>query len=444
MAESRESYDVLIIGGGIVGTALLYVLSRYTNIPKIALVEKHKEFAMVNSHCNNNSQTLHFGDIETNYSVEKARKVKEAAELVLAYLKKYGEGMFVKGYKMVLGVGHEEIRELEVRYEEFKSLFPKLKKLSREGIAAIEPNLVNGRNPNEELLALYTEDGYAVNFKKLAESFIQKALEADKTIDIFMNTEVKSIKREEDGYILDTDKNTLKADAVVVAAGPHSLVFAKSLGYGKELGILPVAGNFYCAKNVLRGKVYMMQIKKMPFAAVHGDPDVNNPDETRFGPTIRVLPLLERHNYRTLIAFLKTSAWNIDGVLSLLKLMGDKDILKYIIKNILYDLPLVGKWFFLRIEVRKIVPSLTAREIKLGRGIGGIRPQVVNIKTKNLEMGEAEIVGDKIIFNITPSPGASVCLKNAENEAQKVVDFLGHKFRFDRKSLLRDLSLSQA
>ena len=82
-----ERYDVVIIGGGVVGTALLYVLSRYTNIEKIMLIEKYSKFGQVNSNKNNNSQTLHFGDIETNYNLEKAKRVNEAASMVKQYLK---------------------------------------------------------------------------------------------------------------------------------------------------------------------------------------------------------------------------------------------------------------------------------------------------------------------------------------------------------------------
>ena len=49
----------------------------------------------------------------------------------------------------------------------------------------------------------------------------------------------------------------------------------------------------------------------------------------------------------------------------------------------------------------------------------------MDTKNKKMNMDEAKIIGDNIIFNITPSPGASVCLKNAENDARKVVEFLG-------------------
>ncbi len=64
--------DVAIIGGGISGTALLYLLARYTDIGHIALLEKYPAVAQINSHGRNNSQTLHCGDIETNYTLEKA------------------------------------------------------------------------------------------------------------------------------------------------------------------------------------------------------------------------------------------------------------------------------------------------------------------------------------------------------------------------------------
>jgi len=71
-SNKNDIYDVLIVGGGVSGAALFYVLSKYTNIPRIALLEKYNEVAQVNSKASNNSQTLHTGDIETNYSFKKA------------------------------------------------------------------------------------------------------------------------------------------------------------------------------------------------------------------------------------------------------------------------------------------------------------------------------------------------------------------------------------
>src|SRR3989344_4231418 len=102
-----KGYEVVIIGAGVSGTALLYVLTKYTNISKIALIEKYSKVAQVNSNKNSNSQTLHFGDIETNYSLEKAKKVKFAADLVKNYILKNDKEKKThsKYHKMALAVG---------------------------------------------------------------------------------------------------------------------------------------------------------------------------------------------------------------------------------------------------------------------------------------------------------------------------------------------------
>jgi len=427
-----KKYDVIVIGAGITGTALFYVLSNYSNLKSIAIIEKHSEIAKVNSNRNNNSQTLHFGDIETNYSLEKARKVKEAADLVAAYVEKNGSHLFNKTHKMVLAVGEKEVQKLEERYQEIKDLYPNLEKIGWEEIAKLEPKIVKGRSLDQPILALCTEDGYAIDYGKLSESFIENGKG-----DVFLDTKIKEIIKKDDSYIIKSNKGIFQAKVVIVSAGAHSLIYAQKLGYGKELGLLPVAGSFYCSNKMLNGKVYTLQTDKLPFAAIHGDPDVNNPDETRFGPTTKVLPLLERYDYSTIPDFFRTSVFNWDGVVSLWKIITDPVLGKFVLKNLSYDIPILGKHIFAK-EVRKIIPSIKTSELRFGKKIGGIRPQVVDTKTKQLNMGEAKLLGDNIIFNITPSPGASVCLKNAENDANHVVEFLGEDYSFDQARFRKD------
>lgn len=439
--ENKEIYDVVIVGGGVTGSALLYVLAHFTDMRQIALIEKYNALASVNSSSQSNSQTLHFGDIETNYTREKAIKVNESSKLVAAYLEKYAPEAFYLTHKMVLAVGKEEVAQLRQRFEEFSDVFPKLKKLERAQIAQVEPNVVKDRREDEEIFALINEDGYTVDYQKLSESFVKKARETDKLVEVFLGEEVGRLERDEEAWRISTPARIIRAKTVVVSTGPHSLIFAKKLGYGTELGLLPVAGSFYRAYNVLKGKVYMMQLKKLPFAAVHGDPEVHNPAETRFGPTAKVLPLLERHHYGTMLDFFKTSAFTVNGILSLFNIILDKTILLYVLKNLAFDLPWFGKWLFLQ-DAKKIVPGLEYADLTFGKGLGGIRPQIVNTKTKKLEMGEAKLVGEKIIFNITPSPGASVCLQNAFSDALLLEEFAEGRVKFDQEAFKKELSLS--
>jgi malate dehydrogenase (quinone) len=436
-------HNVIIIGGGVSGTALLYTLCKYTNVKNIGLIEKYADFGLVNSSPRMNSQTLHFGDIETNYTLEKAKKVKRYADMVMNYLEdekevKGDEGIFLKVPKMVLAVGKDQVKTLSERYPAFGQLFPKLKMIGREEIGKIEPRILEGRDPEQELLALVTEDGYTVDFRKLCHSFAENAKALNPDISVYMSTKVEKITRDGNNFKIKTDKGEFETGAVIVAAGSHSLLFAKSLGYGKSYSILSMSGSFYTGPKVLNGKVYTMQIPKLPFAAVHGDPEVHNENITRFGPTAKPIFFLERYNYSTFWEYWKTFGFSIKPVLSIIKISSDKVIFNYLLKNVVYDFPWIGKRSFLK-EIKKIIPKVKLEEIKFAKKVGGTRPQIINNATKKLELGEAKILGENIIFNITPSPGASTCLGNAFEDTLKLMEFLSNRFTFDKAQFEKDL-----
>jgi malate dehydrogenase (quinone) len=432
-------YDLVIVGGGISGASLLYTTAKFTDIDSIALIEKESELAAINSHHTNNSQTLHFGDIETNYTLGKAEQVKEGAELLAGYLEHHDPDreMHAKRSKMVLGVGSEEVDQLERRYEEgFGDLFPKLRPIGREEIADLEPKVVEGRDPEVEMLALQTPDGYVVDYGETTKSFVERAAE-EQGVDVFTGTEVTDLTPTVDGYTVETSAGRFDCDAAVVAAGSHSLQFAKELGYGQEKVLLPVAGSFFLADDLLNGKVYTLQMKKLPFAAVHGDADVHDPSVTRFGPTAKLVPALERGRLSTVTDFLDVFGLNPAAFLSYANILSDRILLPYVLRNLVYDLPEVGPRQFLP-HVQKVVPSVDLDDIDRARGYGGVRPQIVDTSEKSLDMGEAKIVGDDIIFNITPSPGASTCLKNAMRDTQTLLEFLDGDYVFDEAAFRTD------
>ena len=439
---TSNTYEVVIIGGGVCGTALLYTLTNYTNLKRIALIEKEADVALVNSFTNSNSQTLHFGDIETNYTLAKAEKVNRGASLVKNYLltQNSSQDIYTKYHKMVLGIGKEQVDKLKARYEEFKPLFPNLRLLERSQIAEKEPNILLDRPVDREIIALYTDEGYTVDFNRLALSFVANvSTNDDSNIDLFFNTKVKQIVKQADEYQIRTAKETISAKVVMVAAGAHSLLFAKSLGYGLNYALLSVAGSFYFAPQFLNGKVYTVQRKKLPFAAIHGDPEVHDREIARFGPTAKVLPMLERHHYGSIIEYFQTAGLSVKAILSFAKILSDPTIFKYIALNFIYDFPVIGKRLFIK-EVRKIIPSIKLQDLTYAKGYGGVRPQVVNLETQALEMGEAKIIGDRIIFNITPSPGASTCLQNALEDTSRIIGFLGNGYKFERDKFIADLS----
>ena len=424
-------YDVLIIGGGISGTALLYQLAQFTDLSRIGLIEKNGLLADVNSHGRNNSQTLHCGDIETNYTLEKAIQVKQTASMVLNYAEKQtnSEKLIYKYSKMVLGVGKHECDSLRDRFKLFKPHFSNMQVLEKSDIAELEPTVVDGRN--EEIAALGMLDEYtAVDYGALAGSFVEQAKTVtDKTVEVHLSTQVKDIIKSESGYRLTTSKGELQAKFVVVSAGGHSLLFAHRMGHCLQYSCLPMAGSFYYTPTMLNGKVYTVQNEKLPFAAIHGDPDVLVPGKTRFGPTALVLPMLERYNFKTIFDFLKVVKFDNNVAKVMWDLMKVSDIRNYIFKNFLFEIPVMRTHLFLK-DARKIIPNMQIKDLSFANKIGGIRPVMIDKVKRVLHLGEAKInTGDGIIFNMTPSPGATSCLGNAEGDLKIIVDHLNCQFK---------------
>ncbi len=445
---SSNQYDLLIIGAGVSGSALLYLSTKYTDIQHIGVIEKYAAPARVNSLSSNNSQTLHCGDIETNYTLEKALKVKRAASMLRNYAVAQPDAHHIiyKYPKMVLGVGKAECELLKQRFEIFGPHYPSLKLLDKKAIARIEPNVsMNGdKFRDDEIIALGSTDEYtAVNFEALSRSFVRQAeSEAEKqnkAVDIHYNEYVDHIKKDDDGFIVETDGVCYRTKSLVVCAGGHSLKLAHDMGYGHHYSVLPIAGSYYFTPHVLNGKVYTVQNDALPFAAIHGDPDVLVPGLTRFGPTALVLPILERYNLRTLPDFLQVFRFDSRVAKVLKDLLSVKDIRNYMFKNMLFEIPLIRKILFLK-DARKIIPSLKFTELKFANKVGGIRPQLIDKNNCKLLMGEAKIdTGIGAIFNMTPSPGGTSCIENAEIDMRTVAQHLGA--RIDEAGIQKDLLL---
>jgi malate dehydrogenase (quinone) len=456
---SRGEVDVLIVGGGVCGTALLFELARYTDLKHLALVERYGQLAQVNSKATSNSQTIHCGDIETNYSLDKALSVQRTA----AMIGRYGdllepamrERCVFRTPKMVLAVGDDECRMLRQRFTQFSPHFPAMELLEAGQIADWEPQvaLIDGQLRPEPIVAIgIRHSPTAVDYEALAESFVAEAqrsmAEPGRALDLRMGTSVRRIEPDEDGFRVtiqtgeDGRLSELRARHVVVAAGAHSLLLAQQLGFGLEYACLPVAGSFYFTPDLLNGKVYTVQNDKLPFAAIHGDPDVRAPGQTRFGPTALLLPLLERYRLSSFWEFLKVLRLDWSVLAVLWQLFGVADIRNYILRNLLFEIPWLGRRLFLE-DARKIVPSLKLDDLRFARGYGGIRPQLIDRRSRRLLLGEIRIEAmPGLSFNVTPSPGGTCCLGNALRDVEAIVARLGCSF--DRDRLGRDLEGASA
>ena len=447
---NHKHYDVLIVGGGISGTALFYELAKYTDVKSICLLEKYEALATLNSKGCANSQTIHIGDIETNYTLEKAKITKRTAKMVELFCLQYNlqDKIMFKHQKMALGVGEKEVHFIENRYKEFKELFPYLELWDVDKLKELEPKIVYSDKAQtkirpEPIVAIGTNTQYTtVDYGAMSEELAKQGQKtSDIPSDIFYNSQVDTIKEIGDKLfeVTTTQGDIYTTNFVVVDAGAHSLYLAHKMGYGKHMGCLPMAGSFYMTDgDFLNGKVYMVQNNKLPFAALHGDPDILANGKTRFGPTALMLPKLERFKSGTYIDFFKTLNFDMKIIKIFWDLLKDSDIRNYVFKNFLFEIPGINKKLFVQ-DARKIVPSLSVDDITYAHGFGGVRPQVLDKNKEKLMLGEASIdTGNGLIFNMTPSPGATSCLGNAQRDVEVICKYLD--LNFDKKNFLNDLT----
>lgn len=438
-------YDLIIIGAGVSGAAQYYAAGRYSDFKNVLVLDKEAAPGLINSAPTHNSQTLHEGDIETNYNLEKATAVQHKAFFTRAYLENYkadkhGE-LYIKGPKMVLGIGETEGAFLTERYQAFARLYPSLQKIGNAELATLEPKLLEGRPTSEQLTALYNEDGITINYQKLAAELIadgQVAFAAapKRTGVVQFDSVVTEVRRVADGFTLMVNGQAVQTKYLSICAGAHSMYFAKKLQIPsiETKSLLLVAGNFYYTPKYLRSKVYTLQNPKLPFAAVHGDPDIMNQDtKTRYGPTTRIVAQLERGRFATTLEYLQTLSPVLGSLLAYGRILFDREFFVYALKhNLFFLLPGLGTYLFTK-EIQKMIPSVTMSDVTRAKGQGGVRPQIVDTTQADpLNLGEAKIQAENIHFNVTPSPGASTCVYNGLLDLEHIAADQGVTFHTER------------
>lgn len=231
-------YEVIIIGGGVVGTSIAREFSRY-NL-RISLIEKEDE--------------LSFGVSKANSGIVHAGIHSRAA---LLKEKLCARGNFLYNQlKSELGIPFKRVGELLVVKEgedvnellKFKSMgeengVPGLKILSREEIREIEPAL-----SKEIIAALYAPSAGVVNPYELVYLLAQNAIKNG--VEIKTGEEVISIN----DRIVQTTKGKYKTQFIINAAGLFADRISNMVGIF-DFKIVPRKGEEYLLDKKLRGLV---------------------------------------------------------------------------------------------------------------------------------------------------------------------------------------------
>lgn len=220
MTPSEKLYtaDVVIVGGGIVGTAVAYTLSQYKL--KLALVEKNFEIGWGATKAN--SGIVH-GGFHDDPNTWKGRLCIRGNQAYPELCRKLDVTFRQNGILMI-AMSEDEIPILNKYLERGKANnVPGIRLLSKGEVLSREPNLTR-----DVIAALYAPEGGVVNPFEMAIAMSEVA-EANGAA-VFTDTKVTGLKREGELIQVQTNRGVISTRFVVNAAGLWSDELARLAG----------------------------------------------------------------------------------------------------------------------------------------------------------------------------------------------------------------------
>lgn len=254
-------YDIVIVGGGIVGLATAYQLKQQKPSLKIALIEK--ENAVASHQTGHNSGVIHSGLYYKPGSL-KAKNCIDGYDMLLDFCNTNNIKYELCG-KLVVATQEHEVPYLENLHQRgIENGLTKNTYISREEALEIEPHV----NMLKALKVPYTGIiDYTEVCEKLAELF--KATDGE----VFLGEKVIDIKEKGEHSEVITPQRTLKTKLVINCAG---LYCDKVAGYTQkklDTRIIPFRGEYYMLKkdrqHLVKHLIYPVPDPNFPFLGVH-------------------------------------------------------------------------------------------------------------------------------------------------------------------------------
>ncbi len=389
--------DVLIVGGGIVGLTLAReLLARGRE--NVLIVEKEPELGRHAS--GRNSGVLHAGIYYAPDSL-KARSCLRGNFLMKEYCKGKGLPVLEKG-KVIVARTEEELPALDELHRRATANGAKVEFLDEKQLADVEPA---ARTVGRALFSHYTA---AVDPKLVLQS-LRADLEGSGRATLQLGCEV--VGRGGPGVVR-TTQGDIAYRRLVNAAGAHCDRVARHFGLAGEYRLIPFKGIYRKmrpgASYPVNGNIYPVPDVRNPFLGVHFSRSVHG--DLYLGPT--AIPALGRENYGVLSG---SDAGGI-GILA-------QDAVLFFANPRFREVALVEprKYIpaFFNRDARRLVKSFDASLFERAQKVG-IRPQLVNWKTKELIMDFLVEARDETVHVLNPiSPAFTSSMDLARTVAEQ-------------------------
>lgn len=257
------TYDVAIIGGGIVGAATFYKLQKKNPNLKIVLIEKMDKLA--DHQTGHNSGVIHSGLYYKPGSLKAKNCIQGRHELV-AFAKEYGVAHDVCG-KVVVATDPAELPHMEKIFQTgLQNEIEGIEKINADQVKDIEPYV-------ESIGGIWVPCTGIIDFRGATEKMAELALAMNPESEMHLGEEVLSIEKGDLTSTVITTKNKFEAKYLVFCAGLQADRLAKKDGVKLKEKVVGFRGDYYeltdQAKHKVKNLIYPVPNPDFPFLGVH-------------------------------------------------------------------------------------------------------------------------------------------------------------------------------
>jgi L-2-hydroxyglutarate oxidase len=254
------TYDVAVIGGGIVGVSTARELMCR---PGLSLILLEAEDRLAAHQTGNNSGVIHAGLYYKPGSL-KARNCVEGREALYRFCQEYG-------------VAHDRCGKVVVATEPDE--VPRLEELERrghanglKGLVRLDPTGIRQHEPHAAGIAgLFVPETGIVDYKQVTETLARLVREAGGVIHTGMR--FLRCRRMPDELVLETTQGPIHCKHLVNCGGLHSDEVARLCGVEPDVQIVPFRGEYYELvperQFLVKNLIYPVPDPQFPFLGVH-------------------------------------------------------------------------------------------------------------------------------------------------------------------------------
>ncbi|MFA6597878.1 MAG: L-2-hydroxyglutarate oxidase [Ignavibacteriaceae bacterium] len=395
-----KNYDILIIGGGIVGTATAMQILRQRPQLKLLLIEEENSLAPHQT--GNNSGVIHSGLYYKPGSL-KAQNCVNGRKLMYQFCEENGI-KYERCGKLVLASDENErqkLDDLEKRGKE--NGLTQMRRVPKEEIKNFEP-YASGID------ALFVGETGIVNYTEVTEAFAKKIKELNGEINL--NTKFLGIKKENSRLIIETSNGVFTASYLVNCGGLYSDKIAEICGIDPKVQIIPFRGEYYQIKEekkyLVKNLIYPVPDPRFPFLGVHFTRMINGGIEA--GPNA-VLAFKRKGYLKTDFSLSDISDYffSLEFWIMAKKYyrMGFDEFRRSFSKKLFAE------------ALQKLIPQITEEDIEPSGS--GVRAQALD-RNGNLLDDFCLIEAERMMHVVNaPSPAATASISIGQTIAEKVI-----------------------